>query len=225
MNKRGLEDSLFSWIVAFSLICFIMLIYLIIVTVQYSTGSNSSLSIEPEKTSSLEETQFLLLLSHEINVRGKSIRILDALNQQLDPFFEIKNDKGETFTQIFGLSALNGNPSELRRDLYVRGFSENSWDQFITAQGVLSESETTKKIIEEFRSLCSSPIANSFLLGLPYGVITPDGLKSPQLLEQDIFVDTDENLLVYTPTITFQSVYRGESFELHFRRYKECNEK
>ncbi|MEN9626207.1 MAG: hypothetical protein RL557_535 [archaeon] len=210
-NKKSF--TLATWMVAFLFIVFVMLAYLFFVLVNYSGqtffGRNTELIVE-ESASSFDHRLFLLFLNKDIG----ETTILGGIKHFIDPFFEIKNDKGESFIALFGIGALERVGSELRNDMYAKGFDDGDWQAFIAAQKIVSESELIRSIVETLNKEC-----DRYLLKIPFGTITEGGLKN---IDASVFEDSESKRLLYTPTIQYTTYYRGEVIEIKFRKSIDC---
>ena len=77
MNKKGLEDSVFTWIVAFLVIFFVMIIYLILVFFMFGTGKVASFfggTAKEDLSKNLGES--------DINLNANA-KFLDFLNRRV----------------------------------------------------------------------------------------------------------------------------------------------
>ena len=217
MNKKALEDSLFTWIAAFLVIVFIMIIYFLFVLILFGeerlTG-DVDIVFEESKIELDLNSKFLSFLSSSIFINGKEEKIIDVIKNSLDPYFEIKNDKGESFVEKVGLNALSEDEKTLNNRMFAFGLNENERNNFLEI-GSDYEDNKVKEIIKKLDKICNVDKWDRYFLEVPQGIITKDGLRN-----KGIF--TEEDFFHYTQPIIHKTNYRGENIEIKFRMSREC---
>lgn len=217
MNKKALEDSLFTWIAAFLVIVFIMIVYFVFVLFLFGeeklTG-DVDIIFEESKTELDLNLKFLSLLSSKIIVDGKDEKVIDVIKNSLDPYFEIKNDEGESFVEKVGLNTLSEDQKTLNNRMFAFGLNEEEWNNFLMI-GSDFEDNKVKEIIKELDKFCNVDRWDGYFLEVPQGIITKNGLRN-----KGIF--TEENIFDYTTPIIHKTNYRGENIEIKFRVWRGC---
>ena len=219
MNKRGLEDSVFTWIVAFSIILFIMFIY---------TGMTFGAFIG--KGLFFQDNSYLLEGSVDLvnnrnfleflnsNLDNEEMKIIDFIRFNLEPFSEIKNENGESFLDIYGIKGVNEliqNPTEQQRnDIEAKGFTGEQYFQLGDESRKIQESEFILEIINQLDELCPIDERERYFFELPYGIITEDGMKASSILN-DISISSYNEFI-------HKTVYKGDSFEIRLLLDRRC---
>jgi len=224
-NKKADVSSLVVWIVAFFFILFVMIIFLGFTLIVYGDkkiSNNREISFKEKQISNLEKKEFLVFLQKEININSNKERVIDAIKRSLDPFFNIMNDKNENFVKTFGFKALSNQDDSLYDQMLARGFDENDWDSFLMAMENIQDGNRVKEIINVLNEICDNNAWNSYLLELPYGIVTKEGLKLKSAIGEEVYYENEDNELLYTPVIYFTFNYRGETIELKFRKSLDC---
>jgi len=134
MNKKGLEDSLFTWIAAFFIIFFFMIIYLFFILVVLGqkkiTGDlDKDFSFQESEVDLKGNSKFIDFLNSKILVKDNQEKVIDAIRFSLEPYFELKNedqeseDYGKSFIERFGFEGLINPP----RTRITFGFTIRHW--------------------------------------------------------------------------------------------------
>ena len=226
MNKKALEDSIFTWIAAFLIILFIMLIYVGLVFLIFTgkeLGRGPEVVFEESNVDLALNFKFLNFLGTVILVDGKNQKIIDVLRNSGDPYSDIKNDKGQSLIEVFGLEKLTKeiqNPTtELKEFEFNKyGFTDDDYDAFFDATKKIQDAEFVDEIIKELNKLCDVNSIDKYYLDTPYGVITRDGMKQGGDYV-DLFLGIDKR---YIPVITHKTNYKGENIEIRFIMLKRC---
>ncbi len=215
-SKKGSVGSAFNWIIAFFIIFFIMFIYVIIllaiIGIDKITGQ-SSINVEDSYIDLNLHSKFLSFLDSTILVNEREEKVIDAIKFSLEPYFNIINNKGESFVELFGLKALTENQRELRNKMDVLGFDQNDWDNYLKASSDFQENRVNG-IMEKLEIFCSIDKGNNYFLEIPQGIITKDGLKLKDVFREEDYFDYKK--------ITFNTNYLGENIEVKFWIDREC---
>ena len=156
-NKKALEDSLFTWTAAFLVIVFIMIIYFMFVLLLFGEEKitrDIDIVFEESKIELYLNSKFLNFLSSSIFINGKEEKIIYIIKNSLNPYFEIKNDKEESFVEKFGLMAFMEEGVALKNRMRSDGFDDSDWDKLIQTNFEFQESESIKEIIKELDKFC-----------------------------------------------------------------------
>ena len=217
-NKRALEDSLFTWMAAFLVIVFIMIIYFLFVLVLFGeeklTG-DIDIVFEESKAELELNSKFLNFLSSSIIINDKEEKIINVIKNSLDPYFEIKNDKGEGFVEKFGLRSLMEEGVSLKNRMRSEGFEDNDWDKLVQVNFEFQQSEGVKKIIKELDKFCDIDREDRYYLEIPQGSIRGNNFRANEEFNP-------ENNFYYIQPIIHKTNYRGENIEIKFRIRREC---
>ncbi|MEK6830941.1 MAG: hypothetical protein AABX77_02835 [Nanoarchaeota archaeon] len=213
MNKKGLEDSLFTWIAAFLLIVFIMIIYLTLILIIFGEKKligDIEIVFEESQMNLELNSKFLYFLNSRILTDNKEDKIIHVIRNSLNPYFEIENDKGETFVGKYGLAALIEEGVALKNKMLADGFDESDWNEFINANSKFAQDEKIQEIRKNLDKIC-----DKYILEIPQGVITEDIHKIRQ-------VYGGEDGLYYTKPLIHKTNYKGQNIEIKLRIYKDC---
>lgn len=218
MNKRALEDSLFTWIATFLVIVFIMIIYFLFVLFLFGEEKlteDIDIVFEESRVELNLNSKFLGFLSSNVFIDGKEKKTINVIKNSLDPYFEIKNDKGESFVEKYGLMALKEEGVALKNKMRSGGFDDNDWDKLIQTNFEFQESGGVKEIIKKLDKFCDIDREDRYHLEIPQGSINGRGFRANEEFNP-------ENNFYYTQPIIHKTNYRGENIEIKFRMRKEC---
>ncbi len=217
MNKKAAED-LATWMIVFPLIVLIYLGFLFFVLINYGEqsvfGDENKIVVEENTLYSVDYQLFFIFLNKEIAINNEKTTVIGGIKQSINPFFEIKNDRGEHFIGIFGIQKLKQPGSDLQNDMYARGFDEEDLLAIVDAQHKFQESELVMKITELLDKDCKK-----YFLKIPFGVITNESLKN---IDESVFENSESKLLLYMPTLKYTTYYKGEAIEILFRKSVDC---
>jgi hypothetical protein len=196
-----------------------ILIFSWLAGVKNMTGESSEISIVDSDRIVIEK--ILKVLREKTENR----RIGEIMLDELNTYFEIKNEKGESFVEAIGIENINGDFAEIKTLMLSDGFDENDYQKFVEARMKAQEGEYIKKIINNLNNFCPYERWDSYLMEVPQGVITRDGIKLKEAIGNEIFLDSKNLLEIYTPVSKFKIYHRGIPFEIKYRQLKMCNEK
>ncbi len=218
INKKGLEDSVFTWIIVFFMLVFIMVIYIIFMLSIFGKEKLTGIDVtfKEEELDLDSNLKLINFLNSKIIVDGEEKKLIGAIKSSLSPYFEIENNKGENFVEKYGLNAFSKDAISLKRIMIADGFDNSDWDKLIKTGLQFERSNTINSIIKELDKICNIDKTDRYFLELPQGTITEAGLKI-----QDFFTPSN---LDYTDNIIHKTNYKGESLEIKFRMRKECVE-
>lgn len=87
-------------------------------------------------------------------------------------------------------------------------------------------SSINEKDNEELGSLIKKELDNycsQYRLLIPEGLVTEKGfIKKSDILDMNIFSNTNDLLYAWTPVIKYEVYYRGDRYEILYRQLKEC---
>jgi len=224
-NKRADISTTIAWVVASLVIVFILAIYFF---VGWSMGSKKAflgegvhVEIEDglirgnkgiDNHAALQD--LLSFFGKIVYFENKEQRVLDTILSGLDFYFDTKSESSGSLVDKYGFYPKTDNVASVSNDEMIRaGFD---------AKALV---ENGKKRQELGGLLASKLIerCHRFRLLIPQGLIDERGmLASSDILGTDIFLNTEENLMTWTPTSTFTTYYRGEYVEIKYRQLKEC---
>ena len=205
------DVDFFVWIPAFLIIIFVMIIFLLILFMNF--GKNTIFDghevtvVEYSQSVYLLESSFINLLHYSTTLNGKEEIILNHFTKSLDPLFDISNDEGKNFIEVFGLSGLEKPNHELRELWDREGFDENDWIVYLDARKKIQESDLITTLSKEISFFCLNK-KNGFYLELPYGYVTADGLKEKYFYSDVIF---DEG---FHKPFVFSIIYREQAINI-----------
>ncbi len=227
MNKKGLEDSFFTWVIGFSFIVFFMLIYLFGVFAM--SGESGLFGFFDSETVRVEEgskdlilnEKFLSFLNEKIEVDGEEKKIIDGIKESLDDYFEVKNDRGESFIEVFGAEEINYKDLSVRNNKLIReDFSQDAFSELAEITRKYGEdSFFLNKVQKEFGEICSK-----YRFKTPLGMVSEYGFRVGSYPENSLISREEETGFDWTPVIIHKNNYRGENFEIKFRMLKKCAE-
>ena len=232
MNKKGLEDSIFTWVVALFVIFFIILIMDVFafgLIVAY--GPDPSTSFESRSVGMLENQYFLNTLS--VTERS-DYNLLDRVRDSSEDLFEVKNKKGNSVPEIFGLDNA-AIPARWSVRHSTGRFAHDSLSPFEIYDFDVDTIERVNQVVDRFnevkaipvRSLlnkhCRSSENNAYFFQTPLGVLTPDSLI-PSTLAANKFNLQEDNLEEsrYIQSVSHISTHLGSDYTIKFRILKEC---
>lgn len=218
-GKRALEDSLFTWIVAFSVIVFIMILYSVFTLAVFGKEkltSDSKIIFEESNVNLNLNKKFLNFLNSKIiTENNKEEKIIDSIKSSLDGYFEIENDKGESFVSKYGLIVIMEEGVALKNKMISEGFDEDDWNKIIDANLEIQKSGKIDLIIKELDKICKIDNKDNYYLEITQGSITNVGFRVKEAFNP-------ENSYYYLQPLIHKTNYKGESFEIKLRLRKEC---
>jgi len=228
-NKKGSIGSGLVWVVAFLTILFIMFLHIMFTLFIFAKTDitvNVPVTFEGSNVDLVSNLKFLNFLGTKILVGGKNQKIIDVLRNTGDPYSHIKNNKGQSLTEVFGLKRLTDeiqNPTtELKEILFYKyGFTEDDYDKFFDTTKKIQDNEFVDKIIIELNKICKVDKFDKYYLDTPYGMITKDGMKQKGDYIH-LFDESESGESRYIPHIDHKTNYRGENIEIKLIMLKEC---
>ena len=234
MNKKGMEDSLFTWLIAFLIIFSFTIIYVLLMLWNFPE-KKEAIIFEPPQDDELNSALFYYhsnnLLEKIIFIEGKSIKAIDAIKKSLDPYFEVKNNEGISFANKkfsryydqIGLQVINLAPQKLKEQMIsIEGFNEADYNKI----DIILELQKSE-IIMELSILMEEFCSNSLLL-LPYGVVNDDILKTGPKPRGDsdkgpsgTWPESDPNKGHHIEFVKDVS-YKGANFQIKLRMPTSC---
>lgn len=214
MNKKSQEDTLMTWVVSILLWSIIIIIFLAVVFIRFGEKN----SLEERKIDDINNKEFLIFLNTEIELNGKKTRIINGIENSLDGFFEIKNEDGESFIEVFGIKGFNENREYLRDRMTAEGFDDEDWDSYLEREKEIQDGELIRKIIEELEKRCNINRWDRYLLELPFGVVTSDGLKLKEAIGEDSFQFFEHEIMKH------KTNYRREMIEVELKMLASCED-
>jgi hypothetical protein len=184
MNKKGLEDSLFTWLIVILIIFFFTIIYITIMVLNFPEQSDA-IVFDPPKNKEINSALFYYhannLLEKRIIVDGESIKSIDAIKKSLDPYFEVKNEDGisfanKQFSRYYyqeGLKLIELGTQLKDTMILNEGFNEEDYNDISQQIFDLQKSDAVRGLSDSLGKFCSEN-----LLLLPYGVIHQGILKT-----------------------------------------------
>lgn len=216
INKKSQIGSTLTWLVAFFIIFFIIIIFLsftALISAKKIISSGSDVGIEKYDSSVLKaQRHFLNFLNSPAKVNGKKKKMSELIISSLDVYFDTKSEYPAqgSFVDSFGIYGL---VDMLRSEARDRGFRIEDM-QAIDEK----KSEIASLISKKLKEDCSE-----FYILIPQALINEQGLSaSPKVMGKDVFIDNYDNLLKFTPTISFKFYYKDKKIEIKYRELKEC---
>jgi len=226
LNKKGSVDTFFTWIGAFLIIVFIMILFnvaMLLIFTDNDLFSEPNVKFFGSNVDLILNSKFLDFLNTRIIIDGRGEKIIDVLKTSLDPYFDIKNGRGESFIELFGSESLTPKNSELksvyrdrlRGEMINLGFTGNQFDEVIDIGTNLRFSERYGAIIKELDKFCKVESLDTYVFQLPYGYIIKERLKFN-------YKPNQESRLAFNKKIIHKTNYRGENMQISFGIYGEC---
>jgi hypothetical protein len=211
-NKKAQIDSTLVWVVSIFIIVFILSIFLVIVFVMADkkvlTNANDINSNEISNPYDIAISENLFsILNSEIQVNGKSQKVIYAVKDSFNNYFETKSSTGISLIEKYGVDKY-GDISGTSRDVMVNsGFNPSDLDKIDTQNQNLARE--LKKILDRY--------CNKYQLAIPQGVITEEGiLQSSDKFVIDNYIDS------YTPIALYNFSYLGTSSDIRFVMLRGC---
>lgn len=220
--KKAQEDSTITWIVAIFIIVLILMFYLIIT---FSMSVKNSLNWNGEVNSNgvsylqdLGSSQTLFsVLNSEIQFNGKNTKIMNAILDSFDAYFETKNSEGYSLVEKYGLDNYDDISRTTKSKMITDGFKEESVDK-INAQN--------QNLADEIRKILDL-YCWKYRLAIPQGMISEEGLQSSDSLGNRIYFNLgkgDPFPVDWTPTAGFILKYRRAKTSIKFTELIECSQ-
>ena len=223
-NKKALEDSLFTWIIAFGVIVFIMVLYFVFLSAVFGKDkltSDVEIVFEESNVNLELNSRFLSFLNSKISVDSKLVdgkeekneKIIDVIRNSLNPYFEIKNDKEENLISKYGIKVLTENHIDLQNKMLANGFDDSDWSEFVKANGEFAQGGGIKEMRKLLDKFC-----DKYILEIPQGIITEEVYKIGERYSGE------DNIIYfyYINPLVHKTNYKGENIEIKLRISKGC---
>jgi len=225
MNKRGLEDSFFTWVFAFLFIAFFMLVYLFGVFAMsgksslFNFLSGEAVIVEEGSKDLILNKKFLSFLNSEVEFEDGEKKIIDAIKESLDDYFEIKNNKGKSFIEVLGVEGIDYEDLAVRNNKLIgKDFSQAAFSELAEITRRYEEDGFfLNKVQKEFGEICSK-----YRFKTPLGMVSEHGFRAGSYSENSLISKEEETSFDWTPVIIHKNNYRGENFEIKFRMLEKC---
>jgi len=232
-DKKALEGSIFTWILALFIIFFIIIImdiFAFALIVQYRPEHN--VDFNSGSVSALDNQYFLNTLA--ITERP-DYNLLDRTKESMDDFFEIKNNEGDSLPKVFGLDKV-GNPSKWKlkdpadrdgpkstgRPFEIYGFDEGTPGKIVEIVSNIDESQGVQ-IRLDLGDHCNTDSPNPYFFQGPFGILRKENIVASTVpVENFNRVGGELARFRYSSIIAHLSTYRGSDFILKYRVLKEC---
>ena len=218
MNKRGLEDSLFTWIAFLFIIIFVMVLHNFIVSAIFLTKGTDKASFEENSVDLIANAKFLNFLNSRILINEKEDKVIDVLRFSLDPYFSIKNKSGESFIEVYGIDyvykVIQEPPSDLDILMIRDGFDETSFEELERMNYNTQNSQFINEIISKLDNYCLED--SRYFLETPYWIIDDQGLKGRSSMGDEATLQYDYNEYEHN------TVYLAENLKIKLWVSKKC---
>ena len=228
MNKKGLEDSIFSWILALFIIFFVIVImdiFAFALIVEYSQEADAK--FDSGSVGMLDHQYFLNTLA---TTERPDYNLLDRTKESLDGFFEIRNEDGESLPQVFGLDD-SGNPGKWKvREGEVDfgkphesyGFDEGTPGLVVEIVSRIDDTHASE-IRNSLNKPCRSGESNPYFFQGPFGILREENIVASTVPISNFNRESGElGRFRYSPIFNHISTYRGSDFNLRYRTLKKC---
>lgn len=219
--KKAQEDATIVWIATTFIIIFILVVYFFFAFSMTEIKSLSSREDFKENeayyTQDISSSEnFFSILNSEINFNGKKEKVISAILESFDSYFETKDTEGRNLVEKYGLNNYN-DISRTTRDKKIKdGFNANELDK-IDSQNL----ELVNEINKTLSKYCSK-----YRLAIPQGMITEKGrLESSDALGSRIYyvMSWGDNPADFNNKVGFNITYRGSMTDIKFTQLKECS--
>ncbi len=214
-NKKAQIPATLTWVIAFLIIFFVMILFLSSTIILAETKGIEVLKPLKYDSKVFDAQRDLIdYLNSPMKVDGEELRVLDSISSSLDYYFEIKNPNGQslidwafkTYLSADSLEKIDFNQAESA--LFDR-------DELVEAGR--RDREFAKELAKKLDSFCPD-----YYLQISQGVIRPGGLYTKKSIGYDIFDNSEERLMKWTPTADISIPYKNRIFEIKYRQLKEC---
>lgn len=220
INKKAQEDSTLVWIIATFIILFILIVYFFIAFSMTENKSFSSKDVVKENEAyysqdfSLSEN-FFSILNSEINFNGKKEKVISAIIDSFDSYFETKNSEGINLVEKYGLDNYNDISRTTRDRKISDGFNANELDKI---------DNQNKELVDELKNILDK-YCRKYRLAIPQGMITEKGkLESSDALGNRIYfvMSWGDISNEWTPDVGFNISYKRFMTNIKFTQLIEC---
>jgi hypothetical protein len=219
MNKKAITGDTFTWLASIFIIFVIMVIYIAFMfglgakKVYFERDEIRLSDGNPIDKAYIES--FHSFLETEIDINNRRQDVIDAVLSNLDVYFETKSFYPAVGSMIdrYGINKINDISSVSGEQMLDDGFDRDAVIKIGRDNEVLGNA--LKKELDRY--------CDEYLLLIPQGLINENGfLASSTILGGEIFLNTEENLVKWTPTIVHKLKYRGQGIEIKYRQRADC---
>jgi hypothetical protein len=221
LNKKGDggDEDFLAWVVVTFISLFILFIYLVI-----CFGYGSAVSLTPGKNAAtvfstqsdiVSTESFIGFLNSEVVFDGKKEKVVKAVTDSFDLYFETKSSTGVNLVHKYGLYHYNDISSVSRSQMISDGFDSKAIDKII---------ENNKALADLFKSRLDL-YCKMYKFGMPFGLVDERVImqSSDPLGNMVYYVRKDPFPVDWNPVIKIPFTYREKNASFQYTQLKTCS--